>query len=240
MGWKAPRKKPLFLRTLNNWKKYRKYTKQYQGTRDDLVHKLLRLTIDFGFNMGVEKFEADIEYENWKKQSDKETELRRLSRMNSVSIEQMIAQQNRMKEIEEKQKTYAWDPNWKPTASEIENGNYVMFYNETIAPTMHYRIYHVPEKLAYVGISTIPDCKPEVVVCDSLAKVTNRLDPLFNHFKSTIGEKVKEEYENSLKVKTIKVTKSPNISHVEKAMGINNEENPDQSKKINDLLDDIF
>lgn len=243
MGWKKERKVPLFVRSIKNWKRYRNYTKQFQGLRDDLVHKLLQYTVDYGFNRGVELFEVEIEYDQWKARTAKEDQLKRLSKMNSVSVDQMVAKQKRMKEIEEKQKTYHWDPNWKPTFEEIKNGNFTVFSDNTIAPTMYYRIYYVPEKLAYVGLSVVPGCRPEIVVEDSLIKVMNRLEPIFNHFVSTIGDKIKKEYEDSQKVKVIKVKKvqsEPDINHVKKAMGIDDNSNKETDNKLNDLLDDIF
>jgi hypothetical protein len=222
---------PFVGRTINNWFKYRRYIKQYQGVRDDLVDELLNLVKRIGFNNGVERFELYLGWEQFKIRQAKEEQLKKMSAP-KTKIEQVVEEMNKMKQAEDKVKNYKWDPYWKPSVSDMLNSDHVIFYNKIISPDMYLKIYHVPEKLAYVGISVVPGCKPEMVISDSLAEVIRKLEPLFDSLSRDVKIKKEKSSSNS--------SKSVNIDHVKKAMGVDEQKNNNNINNIDDALDDIF
>lgn len=228
MGWRKQRNEPLFMRTLKNWRKYRGFIKQYQGVREDLINKLINDTASLGFNRGVEIFETHVNYEHYKVQLNKEIQLQRLAEMPPITLEQMLEQKKSMEELAEKQKDYRWDPSWKPTVQEMLSSNYTIFHDDYVNESLFYRIWYVPDKIAYVGISMVPDCAPEIIVRESLVEVTNKLDVIFKTLKKRFD-----------KPKTIEVKAEIDISHVRKAMGID-EQQPKINEGLNRALDDIF
>ncbi|MNB94635.1 hypothetical protein D3C81_428300 [compost metagenome] len=233
---KRPQDYPLAIRTAMNWKLYRGYIKQYQDTNYELFEKLMKYTAMCGFNRGVEQFTLEESRRNFRSRKEREKQLVDLASLDVVTLEQMLEKQKRMEEIAEAQKTWVYEPQWKPTANEILNRGYLPTFEEKYSSETFYRIYHAYDKVCYVAISAVKGYRTEVYV-DVDAK--NVKDRSYNTFKTLISD-LPNLYDE-MPVRTKKKRKiarvQVDIDHVKKAMGI---EDGTSNNKTPDIPDDIF
>ncbi|MNV31357.1 hypothetical protein D3C71_1226600 [compost metagenome] len=231
---KRPQEQPMAIRTLMNWKLYRSYIKRYQDTNHELFERLLRYTADCGFNKGIEQFTLEENTRNLYAKKDKEKQLSRYADMSHTSLEQMLEQQEKAKQLAELQKTWVYDPNWKPSANEILRRGYLPTFEENFSNETFYRIYNAYDKGSFVVISAVKGYRTEVYVGTNEYELK---DSTYLIFK-TLAECVIHQ----ASAKQVKRKKAPNkpiqvdIEHVKKAMGIDKPTN----NRINNIPDDIF